>query len=231
MAENNSTTKAERAVILIGDISINVYMLPDGSYRLAGRNVTDAVEEPPMSLSQVKSVTGESFIPVSIDDAVDYWFEMGCKGNAKAKAISKALMAESVERRADIAYGKLRSEDERNQRLKTRMDGKLARRTLTDAIADYIVHHPELSDNAKKWLYKNATDREYKILFAKTCKQLVEERGVESLRDSLKPLENIAILGIEDLASRFIDGDMEPMAAINEACVRTMAEGRFISAS
>lgn len=251
MAENNSTTKAQRAAIAIGNISINVYMLPDGSYRLAGRNITDAIEARPGSLtekmgvkslkdlpsnglslyekSSIKSVTGESFIPVSIDIAVQYWRMMDKAGNELAGALIDALIAESIERRADAAFGKIRSEEEYNERIKSRMASKIARRSLTDAIADYIERHPELSDNTKRWLYKNATDKQYKLLFNKTCKQLIAQRGTESLRDTFTTLENITITGLEDLSSRLIDSkDINPMEAIAQACERMMVEHRFI---
>lgn len=76
-------------------------MLPDGSYKLAGRNVTDIVQEynlslnrlmgvkslkdlpgADLSLNQIKSETGETFIPVSIADAIEYWTRVAMAGNA-----------------------------------------------------------------------------------------------------------------------------------------------------
>ncbi len=70
------------------------------SIKLAGRNVTDVVDEHPMTLSRklgVKSLKalphadssvsqitverGTSFIPVSIEDAVAYWTIMAQEGN------------------------------------------------------------------------------------------------------------------------------------------------------
>lgn len=115
------------------------------------------------------------------------------------------------------------------EQVKARLQGKIARRTLTDAIADYIKRHPELSTNTKKWLYKNTTDKQYKMLFNQTCQQLMKSRGVGSLRDSFHPLESITVAALEDLAARLVDGDMEPTSAIAEACQRMMVEHRFIA--
>ena len=148
--------KAERATIDIGGIPLNAYMLPGGEYRLAGRNVTDAIEKhdsslreimgvkslkalphADSSLSEVRAETGEKFIPVAIEDAVAYWAIMASKGNAKALAIVVALATESLERRADRAFNIKRTEQERDERLKLRINRISAFRGWTDCIKDW----------------------------------------------------------------------------------------------
>jgi len=136
------TIKAVRAQILLGDIPLNVYQLPDSRYKLAGRNVTDAIDESANSLSRIMGVKslkdlphadserynisagkeGSPFIPVSPLDAAAYWMKMAIAGNIKAAAIMMALTVESIERRADEAFGVHRSEGDRNQRTKTLID-------------------------------------------------------------------------------------------------------------
>ena len=109
MAEQHSkTVKAKRATIDIGGIVINVYQLPDGSYRLAGRNVTDAIGMRPGSLSEVMKVkslkdlphadaesiqsnTGETFTPVSVPDALSYWGACAARGNTRAQSLLQYL--------------------------------------------------------------------------------------------------------------------------------------------
>jgi hypothetical protein len=138
----STTIKAVRGTILLGEISIEVYMLPDGGYKLAGRNVTEAIGENPMSLSRVMGVKslkdlphaasechkvnggkgGSPFFPVAIADASVYWVEMAIQGNPKAKAISIAAMAESIERRADSIFGVSSTEGDRNIRFKSLVD-------------------------------------------------------------------------------------------------------------
>jgi hypothetical protein len=158
----DNTKKAQRAQITLGDILINVYLMPDGTYKLAGKNVTDAIGVQHKSLVEsmgvrslkalpnadlslgdksgsVKSETGESFIPVSLEDAITYWVKMAEKSNAHAIAILAACAIEALERRADSAFGKLRTEDERNQRLLLRKQRILARREWTDVVKDFQV--------------------------------------------------------------------------------------------
>lgn len=47
------STKAQRAQISLGDIPLNVYLLSNGHYALAGRNITDAVEMRHGSLAEI----------------------------------------------------------------------------------------------------------------------------------------------------------------------------------
>jgi len=151
------TMKAQRATIAIAaDIEINAYLIPDGRIRLAGRNVTDAIEEPAnsllrimgvktlkalpsadSSLLQIKADTGESVTPVSIDDAIAYWTKMAIKGNQRAATLIGALAAESIERRADRAFGIQRTEEERDLRLATRLSTRKDFRWLTDALKQH----------------------------------------------------------------------------------------------
>lgn len=132
MAEMNSN-KARRAEIMLGDILLRVYQLPDGRYKLAGRNVTDAVEKHPSSLSElmgvkslkslpgadlslneIRATTGERFIPIAIEDAVTYWGKVAAQGNPLALGILVASAIEAIERRADKVFGITQSEEERN---------------------------------------------------------------------------------------------------------------------
>jgi P63C domain len=136
-----TTIKAVRGTVLLGDVSIGVYMLPNGSYKLAGRNVTDAIGEPnnslirnlgvqslkdlpnaDLSLIQVKANTGETFIAVSPLDAVSYWGKMALQGHKTAVAILMACAVESIERRADSIFGVVRTEGDRNIRFKALVD-------------------------------------------------------------------------------------------------------------
>lgn len=157
---NNNSTKAQRAQVTLAGIPLNVYLLPNGSYRLAGRSVTDAIGIQHKSLVEImgvkslkhlpgadlslgdksgsiKAETGESFIPVSLDDAVTYWGIMATKGNIQAVALLTACAAEALERRADAVFGKLRNDDEREQRAQLRRTRLFARRQWTDIIKDH----------------------------------------------------------------------------------------------
>lgn len=51
--------------------------------------------------------------------------------------------------------------------------GKMARRTLTDAIKEYLLlHDGELSENYRQWVYCNATDAMYYAVFGMTALKL-----------------------------------------------------------
>ena len=145
--------KARRASITLGDIPLNVYQMPSGQYVLAGRNVTDAIGErnnslirtmgvkslkalphADESLIQISAVTGERFDGVSLEDAATYWGLRGLNGNPLAISILTACTIESIERRADRAFGVTRTEEERDQLLKTRMERVRARLGWTDVI-------------------------------------------------------------------------------------------------
>jgi hypothetical protein len=110
MANNHSTSKAQRGKVQVAGLEINIYFLPDATYRLAGKNVTDAIGEPNNSLGrimgvktlkalphadstlpQIKADTGESFIPVAIEDAITYWGVMAIKGNLIAQSLLVGL--------------------------------------------------------------------------------------------------------------------------------------------
>ena len=54
--------------------------------------------------------------PVPIALATAYWLNEATKGNVKARALVQASMAESIERRADVAFTIKRTESEYNLR-------------------------------------------------------------------------------------------------------------------
>jgi len=117
-----------------------------------------------------------------------------------------------------------------NKKAIARSEGKEHRTELEDAIKAYIEAHPELSDNAKRWMYKNATDTIYRQVYAATAAKLVEALGCDRhhLRDQLSFKELAALTSIEGTAARLIEQlDMHPVDAIVEAVERTLLVGKF----
>lgn len=228
----SKTIKAIRAEIFLGDISLNVYQMPNGEYKLAGRNVTDAVGEhnssltremgvkslkalpnADLSLTHLKAESGETFIPVAIQDATEYWGRVAKKGNHLAIAILVASATEAIERRADAAFNVKRTEEERNERFKARVEGKIARRTFTDAIQAYIDRHPELSGSRINFMYNNASDRVNKAVFGRVAKILCRDFKADKdcLRDSFNDTELRRIAMVEEEAMYLIDNqDVDP---------------------
>jgi hypothetical protein len=148
-------------------------------------------------------------------------FNLSLRGNAKAIELSRALIGLSLQQLFSDAFKQKFEQEERQQFLAVRLSGKAARRQLTDSINDYIAKHPELSENKAKWLYKNTTDRLYKLLFGKIKKVLAEElklEELESFRDHLTVVQLRHLEALEDLMTRLIDHfDIYPLEAAEEA--------------
>lgn len=131
----------QRASIKLGDIPINAYRvrLEDNTEYdlLAGRNITDAVDQQANTLLrlmgvkslkdlphknsrllQVQAETGEIFTPVSLENAVTYWGIIAQKGSSKATALLVALAIESFKSRLDRAFGK------KEEKIETQLDAE-----------------------------------------------------------------------------------------------------------
>jgi hypothetical protein len=134
-----STQRAEKAVIYLGSIPLDVYQMPDGSYKLYVESVTAAVSRPNNDLLRFlrgkspqalpykdKNLLQDPMIevegyggyikPVPVDIATAYWFYQAIRGNPIAQAIIQASLVESIERRADTAFIFKRTEEEYNQK-------------------------------------------------------------------------------------------------------------------
>ena len=108
-----------------------------------------------------------------------------------------------------------------------RLGGKQTRRRLTDAIKAYIDRHPELSENNRKWLYVNASQRATLVVFGRKAKKLADDLGVapDNLRDALTLDELILLQEVEDTAMRLIDiQDMYPDDAIQQTAEKLVIQ-------
>lgn len=143
------TDKAKRATIRIGNFEFEGFQMPDGGYRMSQANAADAIEDPPVYALRFirskdsKSLLGERYADYTpeqveveplpndrgqtrinalpLEVVSGYWLYRSHRGNKKAFVLSFALMAETLERRFDNAFGVTRSEDEYNQRLSDRV--------------------------------------------------------------------------------------------------------------
>ncbi|MEA5603724.1 hypothetical protein [Nostoc sp. UHCC 0252] len=108
------------------------------------------------------------------------------------------------------------SADKKHQQL--RASTIITRRTLTEAMADYITRHNLSKTSKGQWLYKNATDKLYKLLFNHNAKKLKEILGAANPRDFLSLTDLRDLECCENLATRLIDGrDCEPIKAVEAA--------------
>ena len=143
MPEHNfQTSKAQRRTIHIGDISLEVAMLPDSTYRLSYAQTTEVVNKDRSSMLRfcqskyLKTLLGEDFqgcsfsdevfiegaprpiTPVTFDLACLYWQKCAAQGNEKARALVVALLKRSLYDMADEVFGFQRSNQERNHLLR-----------------------------------------------------------------------------------------------------------------
>jgi hypothetical protein len=246
---NNSTVRATRASIELGNIPLEVFQLPSGAYRLSQTLSTAAVDKDEISFRNFLKGKSPEALPfkdfkaekwavegsngkanlVSIEVAVAYWTKEAITGNAKAARILGACAIEAIERRADRAFGVERGEVERQEQMKARIDGKVVRQSLTDAIKDYILRHSELSINDKKWLYKNCSDKANKLVLGKIAKKAAEDLGCEQayLRDYLQAEQLIRISYLEDVTVKLIAlRDIHPLKAIIQAAERLLLDSK-----
>lgn len=138
--------KAKRADIPIGSLSVDGFMLSDGSYRMSQSQVSECIGDDAvyarnfLKSKALKALRGEGYTPETfeidssdqtrgqtrfqewpLDIAYAYWVYRCSKGNKKAFSLVIALGTETLERRFDAAFGVERTEDERNQILSDRV--------------------------------------------------------------------------------------------------------------
>lgn len=145
-----SCTKAVQVTIYLGSIPLDVYQMPDGSYKLYAESVTKVIDREGRDFlnflrgkslqalpfndynlvhaSRVEVEGQGGFIkPISVNLATSYWLYRAVKGNILAQALAQASMMESIERRADEAFNIKRTEAEYNRRF-----SKLWEEVVTD---------------------------------------------------------------------------------------------------
>ncbi|MDF5718585.1 MAG: hypothetical protein PUP93_33150 [Rhizonema sp. NSF051] len=241
MANNNSTSKAQRTTITLGDIELEVFLMPDGEYRLSQTQALAAIGIANNWFSQLNKKTpkilqalqdkgfryesieikiegnNSKIKAMSIDDVSKVWGYFARNNNDKAMDLLESCTAESIERRADAKFGKVRTEAERDARLKARLEGKIARRTLTDSIKDYLDTQDGLSDNYRKWIYGNATDGMHEVVFGMSAIEMEDTLGCarHKSRDHLSSKCLRRIEWAEASICQQIDIGFEPMQAIN----------------
>ncbi|BDA74361.1 hypothetical protein CAL7716_085270 [Calothrix sp. PCC 7716] len=145
--------------------------------------------------------------------------ELALKGNTRAIELVRGLAGLSLHQLFSDAFKVKFEQEERQDYLVKQQQSIRTRRLLTDAIRDYSARHPERSDNYRKFIYNNCTDKLYRALFGKPASKLEEERScVGKLRSSFSASELVVIERHEDYATRLIDKlDVEPTEAIAQA--------------
>jgi hypothetical protein len=130
--------KAKRRTIHLGDKPLAVFQLPTGKYRLSQTQVAEAIVKDEANVRDFlaskspealpyKDFTAEKtliegerarFNAIPIDLAIAYWTKEARVDNQVAITLLSACAKETIERRADKAFGVQRTEEEYNQRFK-----------------------------------------------------------------------------------------------------------------
>ncbi|MEA5489477.1 MULTISPECIES: hypothetical protein [Pseudanabaena] len=142
----SESIKATRATVAIGGLTVDGFMLPDGTYRMSQTQAAETVGKDEinarrfLSSKNINAIRGEGYTPDSIeveslsdkrgqtrfnalplDVVTAYWLYQSSQGNQKALALVWALLSESLERRFDDAFGVVRTEQERNEATTSRI--------------------------------------------------------------------------------------------------------------
>jgi len=145
------TAKARKAIIQLGSNLLEVFQLPTGEYRLSQSEVTGVIGKPNRSIIEFLQAKSSEVLqykefelskalpvessnkpikPISIQVATAYWRYWDKRNNLQASALVDACVLESIERRADKAFGIERTEREYNDRF-----NKIVQ-TLAEALPD-----------------------------------------------------------------------------------------------
>lgn len=238
-----TTIKASKATVLLGDTTLNVFLLPDGkTLKWSAKHITDAISIRHSRVAEIcatkqaqiltsKGIEVADFSPISLvfeggkasgystEVAFFIWQYEAFKGNELAQALVFASGVETLERRAYDAFSILQSEEDMNQRFIARKDSILQRHFWTDAIKWYLDKN-EVTDNYRKFIYGNVSDRLNKGLFGLSAKQIrlqLDMASSENIRDCVNPLLLPDLTFIEKFAATRVQQGLEPMQAINEA--------------
>ena len=208
--------KSKQVQIQLGNIFLDVFQLPSSEYRLSKKQTCDVVDLNRKRLSELfekkslqsllgegrslsefvvkaklqienGSTSNETYDLVPISFATALWLETG---SLIGKQLAYAAILESIERRADAAFGVVRKEEERNNWFTFRMEqSKIFRRSLTDAMLDRELVTGEKAE------YGFATLRVYRRVG-------IFDRYMLFKREGRKDFKSILTLGeLEDLRS------------------------------
>lgn len=222
--------KATRATITLGDIKLDVFQLPDGSYRYGYEFLASLIDRDKSVLSDKKSpfhilkllksggTMSEHNQKVKVDaisqtynyntlsevDLIECLDTIDDLGFKIAKKLMKACTLEALERRADAAFGTQRLEEEHNAKMVERINGKVDRLTFTDAIGLWLIDpRNDPSENTKRFIYSNCSDCLNLIVLGFKSRKAKEILGVAEdslLRDAL-PVQCLReIAAVERLA-------------------------------
>jgi hypothetical protein len=255
-------TRVKRKDITIGRIPILVYLMPDGEYRWSMRQASKAVGFNEGWLSdtlransnalaklrnygfkgEIAELQGQGFIDgylLSTEDfmaMIMYAAVIGMR--RQAIALLAAALYETLERRADHAFGIIRDEDEYIQKFEFRYASIILNKDLRSAIGEWIDEQNQASlqtyikdysiKGGQRGIYASALGKIYQLLFGmqkKSINKALDVKDYETPKNNVHATQLQRIAQIEDLAAKYIQRKaMNPLDAINAAAEALMIE-------
>jgi hypothetical protein len=247
--------------ISIGGIPIPVYMMPDGEYRWSMRQaskavgfnegwLSDTLRAEANALAKLKGYgfkgeivefQGQGFIEgnlISTEDFMAMILYAAVIGmRRQAIALLAAALHETLERRADHAFGIIRDEDEYIQKFEFRYASIILNKDLRSAIGEWIdANQNSLEAYTKEYsirggqrgIYASALGKIYQHLFGmqkKSINELLDVKYYETPKNNVHVTQLQRIAQIEDLSAKYIRRrGLNPVEAINAATEALMID-------
>ncbi|NJM76470.1 MAG: hypothetical protein HC852_12610 [Acaryochloridaceae cyanobacterium RU_4_10] len=246
--------------ITIGGIPIPVYMGSDGEYRWSMRQASKAVGFNEGWLSDTLRTEGNALNRLKgygfKEDIVEFQGQGFIEGNListedfmamimyaavvgrreQAVALMAAALYETLERRADRAFGIIRDEDEYIQKFEFRYASILLNKGLRSAIGEWIEENQaSLQEYTRQYsikggqrgIYASALGKIYQHLFGmqkKSINEVLDVKSYETPKSNVHVTQLQSIAQIEDLAKYIRRKGMNPLEAINAAAEALMIE-------
>lgn len=248
MTNNNSSTpKAHISTVNVGPIVFEGLMTEDGQYWIAAvqaNNVLQFSQNPSVHgnvTKALKSLLGKGFPSVQLRTTLNskavtaiplveferLIVELAIKGNPQAALLNRALVGLSLTQVFSDAFHVKFEEAHRQEWLDSRLTGKMARRSFTDALKEWLAENRVPQEQHVRY-YAGCTNLIYDAVFGMTAARLVVARGCKptELRNSLTTQELAAIERIEDNAAMLLDRGLNPQQAIEDSIAYWMKRRR-----
>lgn len=234
------TQKATVAPVQIGHLEIEGLMFEDGTFGIAiPQLVALNLVQPNLSLKRIEERVGIDFKTggkaktvfgknltnyIGLTDFEVLLAKLDRSGNKPAQDLRDALVGLSFHQLFCHAFYVKFDKDDWQEKLKQRNIGKQVRRTLTDAIQDWLeLYEDTLPFYLRKHIYALATDAINKGIFARTARELCTDWECKNPRDSMTARELHLVTQVEDLTTRLLDSqgtNYTPLEAVAEALNR-----------
>jgi hypothetical protein len=230
-----NNVKADIAFVNLGTVQIEGLMSEEGEFGVAVPQLCSLFQFDKNQASRTfKSILGNDFQflkwrttlnpkavnVILLPDVERLVFELALRQNEEAIDLSRCLIGLSLQQLFSDAFDIHFEKEERQKWLKIRQAGKVVRRTLTDAIKDYLDTH-NCCPSYKQFIYANVTDEIYDGVFNRKAKTLKQQWECDNPRDVMSEAELSEVKQVEQLTMRIIDQDgIEPVRAAKEALER-----------